>query len=711
MRKLIILFLCLFTLTVEAQISQSPDQVLFSTAIGTMHTIDSFLVSPSENGISLFVYNDSLEQYSFVRREFFNRLNTMNSKVNDSVLIIQSTLGKLHFVSLKNLPQMTFLGTVDLNRPFADYILIENSLYIAGYFDGILRYDISNYTQANFVDSSMLGILITQLSADSSYLYALDEYNGLLRYELNSSAFPTFIDYLYVPLRAFAYTQIDSLFYLHLIEGGLLVGDYNRPDSNNIIDSVQTSNQIQSLYYTDSQFLITDNRNLLVINRDDNTDTKSFLLNGVSPKGLWHPYRNTTTLMLPSDNGGLSFISFDTSLLIEEGLEYNGNVDDMLITDSKLFISSNSEPIRVFHIDTTGETMYDYTLYENLNQSGQLEHNGDSLFALYPEIEKLALIVNADEPDSTLWENSITTTSSTVRNMYYNGEQLFDNALIFIEQPYSIELLLVSDSGFLAFASRWNFISDITSFAVKDSVAVVTNRKNECEIYRINNNYEKEYHKSISLSGTASKSIFHNDLLYLFQDQEMYIIDFSTFNNIFIDTVLNIPFDVIDAVIVENQMFTVGALGITHFDLNGTIPEVIETGGLPGNAIHVDSNVIAIHDNETIMLYYHDLPLSEDDPETAPENFSYLLQNYPNPFNLETIIQYRLPQASDVQISIYNILGQKITTLIDANQEAGSHSVSWDGTNASGNVIASGIYFYKLKTEQSAVSKKMVLIK
>jgi flagellar hook assembly protein FlgD len=93
-----------------------------------------------------------------------------------------------------------------------------------------------------------------------------------------------------------------------------------------------------------------------------------------------------------------------------------------------------------------------------------------------------------------------------------------------------------------------------------------------------------------------------------------------------------------------------------------------------------------------------------------PEGFT-LSQNYPNPFNLSTSISFSMPASSEVNLTIYNIMGQKVKTLAKGWFEAGSHTVTWDGTNESGSVVASGIYFYKLNAGENLVVKKMSLLK
>jgi hypothetical protein len=90
---------------------------------------------------------------------------------------------------------------------------------------------------------------------------------------------------------------------------------------------------------------------------------------------------------------------------------------------------------------------------------------------------------------------------------------------------------------------------------------------------------------------------------------------------------------------------------------------------------------------------------------------SRLSYNYPNPFNPETVIRYTLPQAGFTQVIVYNNLGQRISILIDQEQQAGVHEVRWDGRDDQGNAVGSGVYFYRIVTNGFTETKKMLLIR
>ena len=97
--------------------------------------------------------------------------------------------------------------------------------------------------------------------------------------------------------------------------------------------------------------------------------------------------------------------------------------------------------------------------------------------------------------------------------------------------------------------------------------------------------------------------------------------------------------------------------------------------------------------------------------ETAPAELQIQAQSYPNPFNPQTEIAYSLPEDSYVKITVYNVQGQKVTTLVDEHQSAGTKRVIWDGCDEGGGSVASGVYLYRIEAGPHAVTNRMVLLK
>ena len=107
---------------------------------------------------------------------------------------------------------------------------------------------------------------------------------------------------------------------------------------------------------------------------------------------------------------------------------------------------------------------------------------------------------------------------------------------------------------------------------------------------------------------------------------------------------------------------------------------------------------------------YFALPLSSLGGSVLPQAWT-LGQNYPNPFNPSTIIPYQVPTAGRVRLEVFNVLGQRVATLVDGERSAGVHMAAWDATDAAGRPVGAGVYFYRLSSAgQPTLTRRMVLL-
>jgi len=93
-----------------------------------------------------------------------------------------------------------------------------------------------------------------------------------------------------------------------------------------------------------------------------------------------------------------------------------------------------------------------------------------------------------------------------------------------------------------------------------------------------------------------------------------------------------------------------------------------------------------------------------------PKDFS-LSDAYPNPFNPETKINFNLAKSANIKMIVYNLLGQKIKTLVSQEMNAGTYSVTWDGKDDFNKQVASGVYLFSFQAESFRTTKKVVLLK
>tara|TARA_B100000686_G_C16466284_1_gene799696 strand:- start:73 stop:852 length:780 start_codon:yes stop_codon:yes gene_type:complete len=102
--------------------------------------------------------------------------------------------------------------------------------------------------------------------------------------------------------------------------------------------------------------------------------------------------------------------------------------------------------------------------------------------------------------------------------------------------------------------------------------------------------------------------------------------------------------------------------------------------------------------------------VSVTDMLAVPEDF-VLSQNYPNPFNPTTTISFSVPTEGNVVVSIYDITGRLVNTLVNKNMTSGYHSVVWEGSDMTGESVSAGLYIYSLQAEGVSLTRKMVLMK
>ncbi|MCU0343274.1 MAG: YCF48-related protein [Ignavibacterium sp.] len=141
-------------------------------------------------------------------------------------------------------------------------------------------------------------------------------------------------------------------------------------------------------------------------------------------------------------------------------------------------------------------------------------------------------------------------------------------------------------------------------------------------------------------------------------------------------------------------------------ELNGTWREVFSTVDGPLNAVNFCRNIsaIAVGDKGTIAVYHREI--AQDTLLVVDSPAKIDIQNYPNPFNPSTIISFALPEQTNVELRIYDVLGKEVATLLNESKPAGSYEVEWNASD-----LPSGVYIYQLRTGTSVQMKKMMLLK
>ena len=147
-------------------------------------------------------------------------------------------------------------------------------------------------------------------------------------------------------------------------------------------------------------------------------------------------------------------------------------------------------------------------------------------------------------------------------------------------------------------------------------------------------------------------------------------------------------------------------------DLPSEVTFFLGLANLPGTSMDPELlNVVCGYPDENSPVVVETNALSLDENLTIPTQFA-LHQNYPNPFNPSTQILFDVPEGAElVRLNIYNILGKKVSTLLNNVMSPGKHKIEWNAKDNEGNPVASGIYFYELSSSSFTARKKMLLIR
>ena len=151
------------------------------------------------------------------------------------------------------------------------------------------------------------------------------------------------------------------------------------------------------------------------------------------------------------------------------------------------------------------------------------------------------------------------------------------------------------------------------------------------------------------------------------------------------------------------------------------MPRIITTDANGASSVYAadvdgdgDVDVLSASINDNKIAWYENIasPVTgvNFNVPGVPQQF-ILHNNYPNPFNPATTITYDLPEAANVVLKIYTVLGREVRTLIYSRQQPGPQSVVWDGRNARGMKVSSGIFIYRLQAGDLVQAKKMILLK
>ncbi len=692
-------------------IDRLPDQTMLWNRFHAVTVVDSFAVALAPDGIVVCRF-DRIDS-SFVQiNQLFLDDEPVRMKSHGDMLVVYTMGDSLLLIDIGQLPSIDYRAGIDVGLPLSDFALHGDDLYVSAWFAGILRFTVDDDDQIQFSDSSMKPILVTQVEVSNDTLYGLDEYNGIIRYDISGDGFGQFIDYLYVPQRAASFYKNGSEFVIAAINDGVLFGRFGQAGSG-IYGAIDGMAPIYKTLVTDSLFVFVGDRFVELIDRSDYQQRSTIAIGDDLPDGDLFYIDGRPFLLLPGQFGGLVLYRLDESGQSWVAFCRPGPITGLVLCDGRLYTGGKSNPVDVYRLDQWRTApRFDFTIYPTWQDVASIDRNGDSLIVLYNSPNKIAFISSIADPDKYYVESSIRVDPQGAFGLEFAPDWSTDRSAILVYAASSISIFPINDSNVVEYGATWPIIGKVLGATFADSLLFVSTGKNSIWIYRVASDYSLRMLSSISLVLPVFELEFMNDRLIYFTYDDMTYVDCSDPRHPRVEAVAPMALPVTDGVVYEDRLYTVGACGIAVYDLDTSPPRVIDYGGRAGSFLATDGEVVATSNGESIHLYYlhEDRLFHVESGPPVPNRFE-LSQNYPNPFNPITFIDFSLPQPARVRVEVFNVLGQSVTTLVDTHKPAGHHTVSWNGTDVSGDHVSSGVYFYRISADDFHASNKMMLIR
>ncbi len=660
--------------------------------------------------------------------------------IGDNLFLLE--LDKITILDVSNPTIPEIISETFINSQAQDIVLQDSIAYIGG-SNRIDLFDVSNLENLIPLSTIPVESYCVSLSVKNEKLYAACGQGGIYFIDISNPQSPIIEAHYGEYWRSILIDVVWPAAYVQNYESGINI--FNIEDINNIelVDVIPS--------YTD-YFIINENK--MYTNAVQNYINVFDLSNPVEPiqltslEGVGCPLTVDENVLYTRGNGidvfhideifELSPLGMYDSWAIVEGFEVSEGIAFDITRWEGLQILDLSDPIEEKCIGSCGLPIFpvDMNLYENaiyLNYE-------------YNEMAGIIDISNYENPvyqqfpnqndqfDSfTLW-NDVLFAKDWFNIYTYDLSNPFEPQLLetfegvsgsdklltmndlLIEFDYSeIKLYSINNSTQISEIGLYNDVGHKTAFEAKNGFIYYAIYQQGIKIIDIENPGIIDLYPIEHFIGGVK---IYDNILYVSADNEIILLDITDPTSIEFITSIQAHEDsefIVPVIIDGNDLIIAYASWneISIYDISiPTIPTLIESysGCRDVRKMLLKDNYLLTGNNRSgFAIITLDGLLESKENEIIPNSSN--LNNYPNPFNPTTTINFSIQSNTEVELTIYNIKGQKIKTLADSNFEKGDHSVIWNGSDEAGNSASSGIYLYKLKTKDNQKTNRMLLLK
>lgn len=712
-----ILFLISVGAVATASALENVSTVLMSN-FKVLYGRDSLLFAASDNMVMSAVFDTESRQYK-PNQHLELSGPAVRIKRCDSVIVVQSDAGSLSFFRGDILPNLAYLGTVNPPKDYLDFAVRDDQLFLACGFDGLRLFGMNGYSVLTFVDSAIDPVHAVGCELNRDRLLVVDDYSGVFMYRPSLSLFGPPVDVL--PLSSPALSMVsrnDSVFIGDAVTG-ISVARIEG-DTLSIVGTLPTYSASARIELVDTFVLSypADGATGNLVSLSGHLNVVWAAPGEMLHKGSTLRVGGANFLVTPATEGNLMLYDLDkieTDLLQPRpSYPYAGVVTDVCIFHDAVVVARRGHPMLAFPLEITVPPALPVAVLPGLAGVDQVETVGSKLIAYSRGHHSLFTI--SDTGADFVIESSIDGIADEIKGFRISDQLLSASRLLFLLGDRFVELHTVNASWEATLLARLYFPEQPVDVAFLDSLILVGSPQS-VYVYSINRDFEMTYRSTVDPYSPNQDPLVRilppetgfAGYPYLIRMNSIASLDLNSpaLPVLFHD--LDLPVGLTDAIRTGDYIFAAsidrGALRIYSPPLSD--PAVIDSVPLVGQFISGSGSNAVLAGSEGVWLIDWSFPASTDDDGVTflPAQFE-LSQNYPNPFNPTTTVEYRLHKPSLTSFVVYNVLGQPVRQIVDRYEAAGLHRVQIDGTD-----LSSGVYFYRLATDDGSVSRKMVLMK
>jgi len=636
----------------------------------------------------------------------------------DSLLAVETESGEIGIVRLGDSGEMALLGLVASVGEVADAAILDDFLYLGVGYDGLVRYDISDPDDYRYDDSSLAGIHVIALAVVDSFLLALDDYNGVLYYRPEAAGIGAPVAELLLPQRAVSMKIHEDTLYAGLNPNGFMVCSTADPYAAEYLGTRSSYIRADEIGFTPQGLVLSNAAAGFELIYADGPDTidQIFPVSGKRGAGLLFAFGGDDYIVYPHSDWGL------VSYIVNDPYAIDVNFPNLVYASPGPIIQIAFVNGRLHTVGRRNwYEMYDLSRPDSPLRTGKLINPpyqpvgmfsvGDTLFIADEQTNLVFPAVDPGLGDPVVVPPFFSISNrigqpNRVPEFFEDGDLIYCRAGNFIvganRRAGSVEVNKIN----------WGFPSEVMSSLFSGSFLFCGLFSGGLQVYQIDTLYRKNHLLTLSAPGMVNDLAANGPYLYLAADG-LWTYDISNpLQPVLLDQTA-LPGTINKLCLCEEMLYCAGTTGLWAFSLESNIPQYYQNGGDPATMLAVQGDIVAASDGHSVKIYSRpvlDVEESLPDHVMAP---SFRLHGYPNPFNPNITLVVESPRAGGgkVIIDIYDLLGRKIRSLSGAMISGRPMEVIWDGRDADGQAVATGLYLFIAAGDGLQATYKAVLVK